>query len=114
MPMPAPMALLQPSEDIAPIVSPQVLALDLEGTLISNAVSQIPRPGLNAFLSRCSELFYRLVIYTTVEEERFRAIAAMLAAEHAAPSWFPNIEYVRLFTDTAPDGSSGIDYISIL
>jgi hypothetical protein len=30
-----------------------VLALDLEGTLISNAVSQFPRPGLLAFLECC-------------------------------------------------------------
>src|SRR5262245_4845907 len=28
----------------------EVLALDLEGTLPSNAVSQIPRPGLHEFL----------------------------------------------------------------
>ena len=33
---------------------PSILALDLEGTLISNAVSQIPRPGLYNFWSRQS------------------------------------------------------------
>ena len=31
-------------------MSIQVIALDLEGTLISNAHSQIPRPGLYRFL----------------------------------------------------------------
>lgn len=31
-------------------VRPTILALDLEGTLISNAISQIPRPGLKTFL----------------------------------------------------------------
>lgn len=33
------------------MMRPTVLALDLEGTLISNAMSQIPRPGLHAFLT---------------------------------------------------------------
>jgi hypothetical protein len=31
-------------------MKPTILALDLEGTLISNAISQIPRPGLHCFL----------------------------------------------------------------
>lgn len=71
-----------------------VLALDLEGTLISNAVSQIPRPGLFNFLERCRELFPRIVMFTTVDEARFRAIAGVLAHEHAAPAWFAQLEYV--------------------
>lgn len=33
------------------------LALDLEGTLISNAVSQISRPGLYSFLEYCRNSF---------------------------------------------------------
>ena len=69
-----------------------VLALDLEGTLISNAMSQIPRPGLFAFLERCRALFPRIVMFTTVEEERFRKIATLLVAEGAAPAWFAGIE----------------------
>jgi hypothetical protein len=32
-----------------------VLALDLEGTLISNTVSCVVRPGLGVFLERCHE-----------------------------------------------------------
>jgi len=71
-----------------------VLALDLEGTLISNAMSQIPRPGLFAFLERCRALFPRVVMFTTVREERFRRIATLLVAEGAAPAWFADIEYV--------------------
>jgi hypothetical protein len=35
----------------------KVLALDLEGTLISNAMSQIPRPGLYDFLEKVNNLF---------------------------------------------------------
>lgn len=73
----------------------EVLALDLEGTLISNAVSQIPRPGLHAFLLECAARFSRVVMFTTVPEARFRAIARTLADEGAAPEWFPDLEYVR-------------------
>ena len=71
-----------------------VLALDLEGTLISNAVSQIPRPGLAPFLDSCKGMFDRLVVFTTVREERFRAIARVLAEEAAAPGWFADLEWV--------------------
>ncbi|AVJ26938.1 NIF family HAD-type phosphatase [Achromobacter spanius] len=71
-----------------------VLALDLEGTLISNAVSQIPRPGLFNFLEGCREQFPRIVMFTTVNETRFRAIASVLIQERAAPAWFAQLEYV--------------------
>jgi len=56
----------------------KVIALDLEGTLISNAVSQIARPGLFDFLEECRKLFPRIVIFTSVNEERFRSIANLL------------------------------------
>lgn len=72
---------------------PKVLALDLEGTLISNAKSQIPRPGLLQFLVKCREPFSRVVVFTTVEEERFRAIARMLLDEGVVPEWFASVEY---------------------
>jgi len=71
------------------------LALDLEGTLLSNAMSQIPRPGLYDFLVGCEALFGRIVIFTAVAELRFRSIAALLAAEGHAPGWFADIEYVQ-------------------
>jgi hypothetical protein len=71
------------------------LALDLEGTLISNAMSQIPRPGLFEFLGRCAALFPRLVMFTTVNEDKFRQIARLLVEEGKAPAWFANIEYVN-------------------
>lgn len=74
---------------------PAVLALDLEGTLISNAVSQIARPGLFEFLLSVSAMFPRVVMFTTVEEEKFRVIARLLDQEGAVPPWFVDIEYVR-------------------
>ena len=73
---------------------PTVLALDLEGTLISNAMSQIPRPGLLDFLSQCKEFFPRVVVFTTVKEELFRRIASLLVEENLAPSWFADVEYI--------------------
>ncbi|PXX44209.1 NIF family HAD-type phosphatase [Undibacterium pigrum] len=81
-------------------IIPKVLALDLEGTLISNAMSQIPRPGLFEFLERCAVLFPRLVMFTTVNEDKFRHIARLLVEEGKAPAWFAHIEYVNLQGDT--------------
>jgi hypothetical protein len=66
---------------------PLVLALDLEATLISSA-------GLFNFLERCRALFPRVVMFTTVREERFRVIAESLVAEGLAPKWFAGVEYV--------------------
>lgn len=74
---------------------PTVLAMDLEGTLISNAVSQIPRPGLFQFLETVSQLFERLVIYTTVPEATFRQLACLLVAEGCVPGWFAELHYTE-------------------
>jgi hypothetical protein len=73
----------------------KVLALDLEGTLISNAMSQIPRPGLYEFLERVKTMFERVVIFTTVKEYRFRPIAQGLVQEGLAPTWFADIENIE-------------------
>ena len=56
-----------------------MIALDIEGTLISNAVSQFPRPGLFTFLEDCHQNFDQLVIFTAVNEVRFRSISRTLA-----------------------------------
>jgi hypothetical protein len=72
----------------------QVLALDLEGTLISNAVSQIPRPGLLHFLEECRALAPRLVLYTSVPESRVRPVIEGLISRGDAPEWLREIEVV--------------------
>ena len=72
----------------------KVIALDLEGTLISNAMSQIPRPGLLHFLNGCKELVDRVFVYTTVSEPVFREIARNLVVERYVPDWFGEIEYI--------------------
>lgn len=87
---------------LQPVVIPEgrstkilVIALDLEGTLISSAVSQFPRPHLHAFLTGCQELVERVVMFTTVGEARFRAIAELLVREGHAPTGFSSIEYIE-------------------
>lgn len=72
-----------------------VIALDLEGTLISNAMSQIPRPGLFEFLQECQSICDRIVLFTTVNEVAARKIVVLLAEEGLAPAWFADIEYVK-------------------
>jgi NLI interacting factor-like phosphatase len=71
------------------------IALDLEGTLISNAVSQFPRPGLFIFLEYCHQNFDRLVIFTAVDEVRFRSISRTLAEAGDVPAWFVYLEYIN-------------------
>lgn len=78
-----------------PSEGPRVLALDLEGTLISTAVSQFPRPGLFHFLERCNALFERIVVFSSVPEHRVRQIARTLVDEGTAPAWFRHLECVR-------------------
>lgn len=73
----------------------KVIALDLEGTLISNAISQMARPGLHDFLEACRNLCSRVVIFTTVKEDLFYQIATILVNEGSAPGWFKEIEYVH-------------------
>lgn len=83
-------------------MKPTILAMDLEGTLISNAVSQIPRPGLFAFLGYVHVEFSHLVIFTTVPEPLARQICSLLVAERAAPAWFAQLPYVK-WTGTTKD-----------
>ncbi|MEM9530895.1 MAG: NIF family HAD-type phosphatase [Pseudomonadota bacterium] len=73
----------------------KVIALDLEGTLVSNAMSQIPRPGLFTFLEGCAALAGEVVAFTTVREPPFREVAGLLVKEQLAPPWFETIRYVE-------------------
>lgn len=70
----------------------QTIALDLEGTLISNVVSQFPRPGLYGFLEVARRSCSRLLVFTAVRQPLFREVAATLVAEGAAPLWFADLE----------------------
>jgi len=72
-----------------------VLALDLEGTLIENALSVVPRPGLFDFLEYCKAVFPRIVMMTAVDETTFEEVRAELLQKGFVPDWFGKIEYVR-------------------
>ncbi len=74
---------------------PSILALDLEGTLISNAVSQIPRPGLRDFLNHAQATFDEVVLFTTVARHSALRIASLLTEEGHVPPWFAEVRYVE-------------------
>ena len=71
------------------------IALDIEGTLISNAVSQFPRPGLFAFLEFCRESFDHVYIYTAVRDETCVPIVRTLIDDGFAPEWLAEISFVQ-------------------
>ena len=71
------------------------IALDMEGTLISNAISQFPRPGLSEFLEFCADSFKNIVIYTAVPEKLCIKIQELLVKESVAPLWFSKVPYVH-------------------
>jgi hypothetical protein len=76
-------------------VSVRVLALDLERTLIDDALNARPRPGLLGFLTFCHERFERVALFTTVEEEDARDVLRDLARRgHLPPGLLERLEYV--------------------
>ena len=87
-------------------MSKKLLCLDLEGTLISNAISQIPRPGLFGFLEQVNRIC-DLKIYTSVSEERVNNIRRLLIDEGAAPSWFQDLEVIRPTNTLKPKSRCG-------
>lgn len=84
----------------------KLLCLDLEGTLISNAISQIPRPGLFGFLEQVNEIF-DLKIYTSVNEDRVDSIRKLLIEEGAVPEWFRDLEVIRPVSTFKPKSKCG-------
>lgn len=78
-----------------PRVTPRVIALDLEGTLIDTATSRTPRPGLRAFLDYCYATFERVVLFTAVPEALVREIVhALVEQEQAPPQLLRDLEIV--------------------
>jgi hypothetical protein len=69
-----------------------IVALDLEGTLLSNAISAFPRPGLFDFLEFCGRYFQKTVIYTSVPRDKASAILQLLVSEGSAPAWGATVE----------------------
>lgn len=71
-----------------------LLCLDPEGALISNAVSQIPRPGLKTFLERAS-VSCDLMLFTSVTAKRVDEIKRTLVEEEVVPLWFENFPVIH-------------------
>jgi hypothetical protein len=90
-----------------------VVALDLERTLIDDAFHGRARPGLRSFLEFCDEHFSRVVIFTTVEESVAREVLADLAAKGFVPrtlrerveyiDWSGEFKDLRFIPDTTPE-----------
>lgn len=70
------------------------IALDFEGTLISNCMNRTPRPGLCSFLESLRGLVPRIVIMTALDGRVAKDIIYLLADEGAVPSWFGQIECI--------------------
>lgn len=76
-------------------VRPSVIALDLERTLIDDALSGCPRPGLSDFLDFCLERFDRVVLFTTIEQADAVEVLNDLTSRGAIPSRFLDVlQYV--------------------
>jgi len=74
-----------------PYLKTMILALDLEGTLISSATICWPRPGLFPFLTWAWEAFERIVVFSAVPATVAGQICWDLAAEGEAPAWFADV-----------------------
>ena len=72
-----------------------IIALDLEGTLISNAVSQFPRPGVRSFLDYCYNAFDSVYLYTAVRDELCVPILKLMVDEGNAPESMLAIPFVQ-------------------
>lgn len=94
-------------------MSVRVLALDLERTLIDNALSGLPRPGLRDFLAFCHSRFDRVVVFSTVEETDAREVLEGLAGNGYVPSellrrleyvgWYGEHKDVAFIADAMPE-----------
>lgn len=73
----------------------KILALDLEGTLIDNALDNVPRSGLYNFLEFCKSKFERIVIMTAIDIKTFINTKNILIENNFVPDWFANIEYIN-------------------
>ncbi len=73
----------------------QVIALDLEGTLICSQQGITPRPGLREFLDFCYRNFPRVVVYTLLSKTHAAHVAqALVRGEFAPPEFWSKFEYI--------------------
>lgn len=70
-----------------------VLALDLEGTVITTGGT--PRPCLAGFLSEAAVLCDQIMLYTDLSPARARQIAVGLVNRGHAPAWFGTLDCLQ-------------------
>jgi hypothetical protein len=74
----------------------RVLALDLERTLLSDALHREPRPGLYDFLLFCCDRFERVVLFTSVNKPQALAALQECANQgHVPQEFMDRLEYVE-------------------
>lgn len=90
--------------------STTVIALDLEGTLVSNAASQFPRPGLAGFLEFCRKVFTHVVIFSAVRPQRVREVLHNLVGREDVPEWVGELPIVpwSMHQDTYKESGSSL------
>ncbi len=74
----------------------KILVLDIEGTLVSNASSIYPRPGLKDFLIECKNLFDEIIIYSGISHLSYENVKSHLIANELVPSWFSELRFIRM------------------
>jgi hypothetical protein len=88
----------------------ETIVLDLEGTLITSAVSQIPRPGISRFLNFCDIMFENVVIFSDISSRKACEIVKNLVDDYYAPKWFMTIPILdRGFVS---DNKKDLSYLS--
>ena len=96
-----------------------VLALDLEATLVDNALNATPRTGLVEFLRYCDANFDRVVLYTTVEKDDAREVVDELVSSGHWPStladrleyvdWFGEFKDLKFISNVSPERTVLVD-----
>jgi hypothetical protein len=72
-----------------------VIALDLEGTLISNGISQFARPNLSKFLNELIACVDEIVIYSTLATSKILKVFERLESENEVPSWLSQCRIIE-------------------
>jgi len=73
----------------------KVIALDIEGTLISNAYHCEARPGLYGFARFCLERFERIAIFTAVPEDTaLEVLERLVDGGHLPPEFLHRWKYI--------------------
>ena len=74
----------------------KVLALDMERTLVSDAMNREPRPGLFLFLQFCVQAFERVILFTCVNRQQAFAVLDELQTQGFVPAEFVSkVEYTQ-------------------